>query len=105
MCVGGGDNRVCVCVIGDRVDKYMLKCAIQVHNEFIETRNVAVSISENALHRRCFDLCVSSVILTGARCSSVVRAFAHGAMGRQIDPSWGGPTELFIVPASAPRLV
>ena len=26
-----------------------------------------------------------------ARCSSVVRAFAHGAMGRRIDPSWGGP--------------
>ena len=26
----------------------------------------------------------------GARCSSVVRAFAHGAMGRPIDPSWGG---------------
>ena len=24
----------------------------------------------------------------GARCSSVVRAFAHDAMGRQIDPSW-----------------
>ena len=23
----------------------------------------------------------------GARCSSVVRAFAHGAMGRRIDPS------------------
>ena len=39
------------------------------------------------------------------RCSSVVRAFAHGAMGRQIDPSWGGPIELFLVPASAPRLV
>ena len=31
----------------------------------------------------------------GARCSSVVRAFARGAMGRQIDPSWGEPTELF----------
>ena len=31
----------------------------------------------------------------GARCSSVVRAFAHGAMGRRIDPSWGGgPIEL-----------
>ena len=29
-----------------------------------------------------------------ARCSSVVRAFAHGAMGRRIDPSWGGPNEL-----------
>ena len=33
------------------------------------------------------------------------RAFAHGAMGRRIDPSWGGPTKLFLVPASAPRLV
>ena len=41
----------------------------------------------------------------GARCSSVVRAFAHGAIGRWIDPSWGGPIELFLVPASAPRLV
>ena len=41
----------------------------------------------------------------GARCSSVVRAFAHGAMGRRIDPSWGGPIGLFIVPASAPLLV
>ena len=28
-------------------------------------------------------------------------AFAHGAMGRRIDPSWGGPIELFLVPASA----
>ena len=40
----------------------------------------------------------------GARCSSVVRAFAHGAMGRRIDPSWYGPTELFLVPACAPLL-
>ena len=24
----------------------------------------------------------------GARCSSVVKAFVHGAMGRRIDPSW-----------------
>ena len=38
----------------------------------------------------------------GARCRSVVRAFAHGAMGRQIDPSWRGPIELFLAPASAP---
>ena len=44
-------------------------------------------------------------LIREARCSSVVRAFAHGAMGRRIDPSWGGPTELFLVPASAPRLV
>ena len=26
----------------------------------------------------------------GVRSSSMVRAFAHGAMGRRIDPSWGG---------------
>ena len=31
---------------------------------------------------------IHSFFLFGARCSSVVRAFAHGAMGRRIDPSW-----------------
>ena len=31
----------------------------------------------------------------------MVRAFAHGAMSRRIDPSWGGPIELFLIPASA----
>ena len=31
----------------------------------------------------------------------MVRAFAHGAMGRRIDPSWGGPIELFLIPAIA----
>ena len=39
-----------------------------------------------------------------ARRSSVVRAFAHCAMGRQIDPSWVEPIELFqqvLLPASA----
>ena len=41
----------------------------------------------------------------GARCSSVVRAFTHGAKGCQNDPSWGGPMELFLVPASAPQLI
>ena len=29
----------------------------------------------------------------------MVRAFAHGAMGRRIDPSWGGPIELFLFQA------
>ena len=33
---------------------------------------------------------VRSILHRGARCSSVVRAFAHGAMGRRIDPSWRG---------------
>ena len=51
------------------------------------------------MRRLCFLFCL------GARCSSVVRAFADGAMGRRINPSWGGPIELFLVPASAPRLV
>ena len=35
----------------------------------------------------------------------MVRAFTHGAMGRRIDLSWGGPIELFLVQAGAPRLV
>ena len=34
----------------------------------------------------------------------MVRAFTHGAMSRRIDPSWGEPIELFLVPASVPRL-
>ena len=44
-------------------------------------------------------------INTGTRCNSLVREFAHGALGRRIDLSWGGSIELFLVPASAPRLV
>ena len=47
---------------------------------------------------------VNADSLARARCSSVVRAFAHGAMGRWIDPSWGEPIELFLVPTSAPLL-
>ena len=31
---------------------------------------------------------VYSELSVGARCSSVVRVLAHGAMGRRIDPSW-----------------
>ena len=31
----------------------------------------------------------------------MVRAVTHGAMGRRIDPSWGGPIELFLVPSGA----
>ena len=35
----------------------------------------------------------------------MVRAFAHGAMGRRIDPSCGEYIELFIISSIAPRLV
>ena len=38
-------------------------------------------------------------------CSVVrLRAFAHGAMGHRIGPSWGEPIGLFLVPVSVPRL-
>ena len=45
------------------------------------------------------------LLLVDSSSSNSSRAFAHGAMGRRIDPSWDGPIELFLVPASAPRLV
>ena len=41
----------------------------------------------------------------GDRHVAVVRAFAHGVMAHRIDPSWGGPIEIFLIPASAPQLV
>ena len=42
----------------------------------------------------------------GAGRSSEVERSLMEAMGRRIDPSWGGPIELlFLLPASAPRLV
>ena len=49
-------------------------------------------------------LSLDGLLNVGARCSSVVRAFDHGAMvvGSILH---GGPIELFLVLASAPRLV
>ena len=35
----------------------------------------------------------------------MVRAFAHDVMGRRIDSSLSGPIEIYLVTASAPRLV
>ena len=55
-----------------------------------------VSLYVDVASIRCF---------IGAKCSSVVRTFAHDAMDCRIDPSGSGPIELFLVPASAPRLV
>ena len=57
-------------------------------------------ISPVAIYRtaECLQICYMTFEpRDGARCSSVVRAFAHGVMGRRIDPSWGGPIELFLV--------
>ena len=54
----------------------------------------------------CFKSATPRIHLSqGSEMSLRGRAFAYGAVGRRIDPSWGGPIELFLVPASAPRLV
>ena len=63
-----------------------------------------VNIAMNVLSASFCCFISGYYLLFGARCSSVVRAFAHGAMGHRIDPSWGGPIELFLVPASAPQI-
>ena len=60
--------------------------------------------AKKTVPRTSLSLC-STLSLFLLLLSSVVRAFAHGAMGRRIDPSWRGTIELFLVPASAPRLV
>ena len=46
---------------------------------------------------KIFSLKNMNLYRLGERCSSVVRALAHGAMGRQIDTSWSGPIELFLI--------
>ena len=52
-----------------------------------------------SLSKWSFTICFCSHSLL-RKCLNEVRAFAHGAMGHQIDPSWGGPIALFLVPAS-----
>ena len=70
-----------------------------------EKRTTSAQIEGGVHSLHGFVFCNHIRFNPGARCSSVVRAFARGAMGHRIDPSWGGPIELFLVPASAPRLV
>ena len=80
----------------------MLVCNYDRLSDFIWWYAPYLDMHEHANKHRFSAACSH---LGGARCSSVVRAFAHGAMGRRIVPSWGGPIELFLFPASAPRLV
>ena len=75
-------------------------------------KRISLTLDSLSLSFVSLSLCLShfsfisvSHLSQGARCSSVVRAFVHGAMGRRIDPSWGGPIEIFLIPASAPQLV
>ena len=75
--------------------------------ESLSFKSQEVCYSFGTKYRKLFiwDYLIFPLVNEESRCSSVVRAFAHGAMGRRIDPSWGGPIELFLVPASVPRLV
>ena len=84
------------------------------HVLFNDTLNPFYLLLYDVIHigREDYSLVLAAPVLLyvsshiqGARCSSVVRAFAHGTMCRRIDPSWGGPFELFLVPASAPQLM
>ena len=64
------------------------------NNVFFTTEVWLLSRNSRGAKRRplFWQICIQTVfVLEGARCSSVVRAFAHGAMGRRIDPSWSGP--------------
>ena len=70
-----------------------------MHDQFPVTWSAVFDVDVNV------SLYISDVFNGGAKYSSVVRAFVHGAMGRRIDSSWGGPIELFLVQASDPRLV
>ena len=51
-------------------------------------------VERNATHHN-INTAMTHLCCGGARCSSVVRAFAHGAMGRRIDPSWVNPLSYF----------
>ena len=91
------------------VIRYMFKqvrCKWYILSCFSRTRRFVFVFNRTGLVLAyVINMYVCMYVCTGARCSSVVRAFAHGSMNRRIDPSWSGPIELFLVPASAPRLV
>ena len=59
------------------------------------TRYYLQSLRVGRSHAGPLNHTASNTFVLGTRYSSVVRAFAHGAMGRQIDPSWSGPIDYF----------
>ena len=91
------------------VGSFLFKAVKEACYLFLLAARDLFMCTDRIAHTMVFDIPVVGtgwdLLLIEARCSSVVRAFAHGAMGRRIDPSWGGPIELFLVPISAPRLV
>ena len=69
---------VCMCAFSPPIQKHV--CMY-----YIETLSLFVVPLKKACGRNTL---VTGCQLVGASCSSVVRAFAHGAMGRRINPSW-----------------
>ena len=88
---------------------FMLDCRSTFLNSFIHSITIFhFRIGSHRFNFHCFKKKIMfHTILFYFKFSTVlapvVRAFAHGAMGRRIDPSWG--VELFLVQASALRLV
>ena len=65
----------------------LLEVSITLDRLFYTTTSYTTVVfvdSKSYTHICSFDFIIDG---RGVRCSSVVRAFAHGAMGRRIDPS------------------
>ena len=62
------------------------------HSPLVQCLSVALTVWDRspliAIFLAVITVVVIGCVIIGARCSSVVRAFAHGAMGRPNDPSW-----------------
>ena len=62
---------------------------LEVQDQWEELEDVRIHLFSNLIFNKYVDFAFyMSHKPGGARCSSVVRAFAHGAMGHRIDPSW-----------------
>ena len=90
-------------VIYDKVNE--MAAQIEEPSEEVTDRGCRFRVKTFASHMIGYWIDSHSRFWRGLRGSSVVRTFTHGAMDRRINPSWGGPIELFLVPASAPRRV
>ena len=89
-----------------QVNVLWCNCKLVLQKIHVHSPRNAESVVEEFLLVFLLTGFLNNMILTlelwGARCSSVVRAFAHSAMGCRIDPLWDGPIELFLIPTSAP---
>ena len=85
---------------------YYCSVGIYIFHPYAHTHTFIYTYAYTYIHTHIYIHKKHSYIYTHRRCTYLRgRAFAHGAVGRQIDPSLGRPIELFLVPVSAPRLV